>query len=132
MFFVKCLERQVRYNTSFWFLKLCDSDFRGWVTLHWTAGFLNFEAQATSDIHFHWSSLVSLNTLHISNYNFCIKNFDIEFWKMIFCEEFNFELLRINISNHFTVKKKMHSWTGIYHHTANFRKILIQCHFCLA
>ena len=60
---LKCLEKQVSYDSPFWFLKLSDSDFRGWVILHWTAGHLNFKAQATSEVHFHYSSLVSLNTL---------------------------------------------------------------------
>ena len=31
-------------------LKLCDSDFRGWVILHWTAGHLNFKVQSTFEM----------------------------------------------------------------------------------
>jgi len=50
---LKCSERQVRYNTLFWFLILCDSDFRGWVTLHWTAGLLS-QLQSTSNL---WNPL---------------------------------------------------------------------------
>ena len=40
--FVKCLEKQVKLNASFWILKICDLSFRGCVTPHFSAGCLNY------------------------------------------------------------------------------------------